>query len=60
MEKIRWIDMIDPIYTLAKLAGIDPDVTKISGISVMDNYLVVWYFDEKNIPRHMSLSYETE
>lgn len=58
MQKVRWVDMIDPVYTLARLAGIDADVTDITGISVMDSYLVVWYYDDKKIPRHVSVSFE--
>ena len=53
---IRWIDMIDPVYTLAKLAGI-PDDTKIDGIAIQNMRLIVWYTDENGAPRHISKGY---
>lgn len=50
--------MVDPVYTLVRLTGLDPENTQILGISIMDNYLVVWYLDEKGTSRHMSVQYE--
>lgn len=58
MNNIRWIDMIDPIYTLAKLAGVDPDEVTITGISILDSYMMIWYNDEKNVPRHRTIKYD--
>ena len=50
--------MIDPIYTLAKLAGVDPDEVTITGISILDSYMMIWYNDEKNVPRHRTIKYD--
>lgn len=41
--KVRWIDMIDPVYTLSKLAGIDPDINEIHLIKITKEKLVVVY-----------------
>ena len=57
MNMIRWIDMVDPVYTLAKLAGVDPDELRITGIIVMDNHMSIWYQDEKGIARHKTVGY---
>jgi hypothetical protein len=60
MNNIRWIDMVDPIYTLARLTDIDPDIVNIYGISVMDNSLIVWYYDENNVARHITKRYDLD
>lgn len=57
-DRIRWIDMIDPIYTLARLVDIDPTELKITGIWVMDNFLTIYYNDEKNTPRFKTARYD--
>jgi hypothetical protein len=49
--------MIDPIYTLVKLAGV-PDNSKIDGVSIQDMHLIVWYTDELGASRHISKRYE--
>ena len=46
---IRWIDMIDPVYTLVRLAGLDPDETEIHSISILDQHLIVRYIENGNI-----------
>lgn len=40
---MRWIDMIDPVYTLSKLAGIDPDINEIHLIKITKEKIVVIY-----------------
>lgn len=54
---IRWIDMIDPVYTLATLAEI-PNNSKIDGIAIQNMHLIVWYTDEHGASRHISKRYE--
>lgn len=49
--------MVDPVYTLAKLAGVDPDELKVTGIIIMDNHMSIWYQDEKGIARHKTVGY---
>jgi len=55
---IRWIDMVDPIYTLCDLAGVDAEVNKITGISINDNNIIVWYTDNLGTPRHKTKQYD--
>lgn len=55
---IRWTDMIDPVYTLVSLAGLDPDTTKIDGIAIQNKRLIVWYTDEQGASRHVSKEYD--
>lgn len=43
VEKIRWTDMIDPVYTLAQLAGVDPDNSEIHLIKIDKEKLMVIY-----------------
>lgn len=54
---IRWIDMVDPIYTLCALAEVDTDVNNITGISITDNHMIIWYTDVNGAPRHTSRVY---
>ena len=56
-SSVKWIDMVDPIYTLVKLAGV-PDNSKIDGVSIQDMHLIVWYTDELGASRHISKRYE--
>lgn len=58
MDTVRWIDMVDPVYTLCKLAGVDPDENNINGIAVYNHSLIVWYVDENGVHRHASRRYE--
>jgi hypothetical protein len=37
--------MIDPVYTLIRLAGLDPEEVELEGISILDNRLIVRYID---------------
>lgn len=50
--------MIDPVYTLVSLAGLDPDTTKIDGIAIQNKRLIVWYTDEQGASRHVSKEYD--
>lgn len=50
--------MVDPVYTLALLADVDPDQNNIVGITIRDNFMSVIYHDEKGIARHKTLRYE--
>lgn len=54
---IRWIDMVDPVYTLCNLAGVDPDENDITGIAIHGDNLIVWYIDPQGARRHKSLRY---
>ena len=36
METARWIDMIDPVYTLVRISGLDPESVNITSIFVGD------------------------
>lgn len=58
MDGVRWIDMIDPVYTLARIAGLDPDIAKIDGIAIQNMHLIVWYIDDHGVSRHVSKRYE--
>lgn len=55
---IKWIDMIDPIYTLCALAGVDTDANNITGISINDNHIIVWYIDNLGTSRHKTKQYD--
>jgi hypothetical protein len=55
--KIRWIDMIDPVYTLALLAGVDPEVNDITSISIQDQRLIVRYVDPNGKHYFSSVEY---
>jgi hypothetical protein len=56
--KIRWIDMIDPVYTLALLAGVDPELNTITSISIQDDRLIVRYTDENGKHDFSSVEYD--
>jgi hypothetical protein len=49
--------MVDPIYTLCALAGIDTDDNDITGISIINNHMIIWYTDIDGAPRHVSKLY---
>jgi hypothetical protein len=55
---IRWIDMIDPVYTLALLAGVDPEVNDITSISIQDRRLIVRYTDPDGKHDFSSVEYD--
>lgn len=57
-SSVRWIDMIDPIYTLCALAGVDTDVNNITGISINENHIIVWYIDSVGTARHTTKQYD--
>jgi len=57
---IRWIDMIDPVYTLALLAGVDPDENDIISIFIADKALVVRYRDPQGAYRHVTKPYNLD
>ena len=54
---VRWVDMVDPVYTLARLVDIDPDEVKIAGIAIMMNRLIV-YYEENGNQRYVSKPYD--
>ncbi len=56
--KIRWIDMIDPVYTLALLAGVDPEINTITSISIQDQRLIVRYVDTNGKHDFSSVEYD--
>lgn len=56
--KIRWIDMIDPVYTLALLAGVDPELNSITSISIQDQRLIVRYVDANGKHDFSSVEYD--
>jgi hypothetical protein len=56
---VRWIDMVDPIYTLCALAGVDTDVNNITGMSINDNRIIIWHIDVNGAPRHTSKVYKS-
>ena len=58
MDKVRWIDMIDPVYTLCNLVGVDPDTNDITGISIYGQNLIVWYIDPDGVRKTKSRRYE--
>ena len=55
---VRWIDMVDPIYTLCALVGVDTDVNNITGISISENHIIVWYTDSVGTTRHTTKQYD--
>lgn len=57
MDTVRWIDMIDPVYTLVRLVGLDPESVDLEGISIMDNRLIIRYVDN-GAHRFVSIPYE--
>ena len=57
-SSVRWIDMVDPIYTLCALAGVDTDVSNINGISINENHITVWYTDSVGTARHTTKQYD--
>jgi hypothetical protein len=60
MQKIKWSDIKDKMYSLAELSGINHENNVIYGLSIVDGFLVVWYYDDKNIPRHISVPIDME
>lgn len=57
---IRWIDMIDPVYTLALLAGVDPDKDDLTGINIGNRSLTIYWKDPSGIRRHKTVPYILE
>jgi hypothetical protein len=51
--------MIDPVYTLVRLVGLDPEEIEIDSISIMDHRLIVRYLDNGN-QHFVSMPYEVE
>ena len=49
--------MVDPVYTLCQIAGVDPYDNDITGIAVHNDVLIVWYIDKHGVRRHKSESY---
>lgn len=48
--------MIDPVYTLVRLVGLDPEKIEIDSISIMDHRLIVRYI-ENGSQHFVSLPY---
>lgn len=57
---IRWFDMIDPVYTLAALAGVDVEFYDITGIVIQDSRLIVYYRDENGRNYFVSKEFDLE
>lgn len=57
---IRWFDMIDPVYTLAALAGVDVENCDITGIVIQDKRLIVYYKDENGRSHFVSKAFDLE
>lgn len=55
---IRLTDMIDPVYTLATIAGLDPEEVRITSINIGDHTLIVRYIDKDGVARHVSQPYD--
>lgn len=55
---IKWIDMVDPVYTLARLAGIDPDENQITGINITQHRLIIYYNTKDGASEYVSKPYE--
>ena len=52
--------MIDPVYTLALLAGVDPDKNDLTGINIGNSSLTVYWKDSSQVRRHKTVSYLKE
>jgi uncharacterized protein YccT (UPF0319 family) len=57
---IRWIDMVDPVYTLCQLVGVDPDENDIRSINIANDRLTIWYNDADGIRRSKYENYNLE
>ena len=55
---IRWTDMVDPVYSLSVLAGIDPETNTITGINIQHNHLIVYYTNSNGSNMFVSKEYE--
>ena len=55
---IRWIDMVDPVYTLARLADVDPDENQITGINILEHRLIIYYKTKDGASEYVSKPYE--
>lgn len=51
---IRWTDMVDPVYTLARLADVDPDAVEIVGITILQHRLIIYYKTINGVNGHVS------
>lgn len=57
---IRWYDMIDPVYTLAALAGVDVETCDITGILIQDKRLIIYYNDENGKGHFVSKGFDLD
>ena len=57
---IKWYDMMDSVYTLVSLVGLDPDTTDIRSINIANDRLTVWYRDEEGKMRSAYEKYDLE
>jgi hypothetical protein len=46
MDTVRWIDMIEPVYELVRLVGLDPEEIDIDSIFIADHRLIVRYIKD--------------
>jgi hypothetical protein len=59
-SSVRWTDMVDPVYTLALLAGIDPEHNSITGINIQNNRLIVYYNEPNGNSNFISKEYRID
>jgi hypothetical protein len=52
--------MLDAVYTLSQLAGVDPDENDIISIFIADKALVVRYRDPQGAYRHITKPYNLD
>jgi hypothetical protein len=57
-QLVRWIDLVDQIYTLCLLGGVDIEKDSITGIAIYNEGMTIWYTDSLGAPRHISKKYE--
>lgn len=57
-QMIKWIDMIDPVYTLVRMCDLDPESITITSIFIGEHMLIIRYLDENGVLRHVSQKYD--
>lgn len=50
--------MIDSVYTLAQLAGVDPDENEITGINIIQQRLIIYYKTKDGATTYVSKPYD--
>lgn len=56
-DSINWIDMVNPIHSLAKLVDINPEEVTVTGLAILDSFMTVYYDDSKKTPRFKTIRY---